>query len=218
MLQHLLEEKSNEPSMRGQPKTHKDGVPMRPITSGVGSAPHRLAKHLARPLTKCLGKMSPTHLKNSADLLEKLKGVNHKDKKMVSFDVKSLFTNVSVGGAMQALREVLDLVGDVDLPVPKDDYLRLVELCIKFGNFEFQGDEYVQINGLAMGSPLSADLAYLYMEMLEKEHFLRILGDDVNVLRYVDDTITFIPKECDTGDLLKRLSGVEPKIQFTYEE
>ena len=77
--------------------------------------------------------------------------MNHKDKKMVSFDVKSLFTNVSVGGAMQALREVLDLVGDVDLPVPKDDYLRLVELCIKFGNFEFQGDEYVQINGLAMG-------------------------------------------------------------------
>ena len=64
---------------------------MRPITSGVGSAPHRLAKHLARALTKCLGKMSPTHLKNSADLLEKLKGVNHKEKKMVSFDVKSLW-------------------------------------------------------------------------------------------------------------------------------
>ena len=54
--------------------------------------------------------------------------------------------------------------------------------------------------------------------MLGKEHFLRILGDDVTVFRYVDDTITFIPKERDTGDLLKRLSEVEPKIQFTYEE
>ena len=69
---------------------------------------------------------------------------------------------------MQALREVLDLVGDVDLPVPKDDYLRLVELCIKFGNFEFQGDEYVQVNGPAMGSSLSAVLANLYGDAIKR--------------------------------------------------
>ena len=105
-------------------------------------------------------------MKNSADLLEKLKDVNHKDKNMASFDIKSLLANVPVGEAMQALREVLNLMGDVELPVPKDDYLGLVELCIKFGSFEFQGDEYVQINGLAMGSPLSAVLADLYIEML----------------------------------------------------
>ena len=143
--------------------------------------------------------------------------MNHKDKNMVSFDIKSLLANVPVGGAMPALSEVLNLMGDVEPPVPKDDYLGLVELCIKFGSFEFQGDEYVQINGLAMGSPLSAVLADLYMEMLEKEHFLRILGDGLTVFRYVDDTIAFIPKECDTGDLLKRLNEVEPHIQFTYD-
>ena len=39
----------------------------------------------------------------------------------------------------------------------------------------------------------------------------------MTVFRYVDDTIAFIPKECDTGDLLKRLNEVEPYIQFTYE-
>ena len=50
-MQYLLEEKPTSPKMRGQPKTHKQGIPMRPITSGIGSAPHRLAKHLAKPLT-----------------------------------------------------------------------------------------------------------------------------------------------------------------------
>ena len=114
-LQYLLEEKPKPPLMRGQPKTHKVGVPMRPIT-------HRLAKHLAKPLTQCVGVMSPTHLKNSADLLQKLKNVAHRGKKMVSFDVKSLFTNVSVDGAMRALRKVLGLA-DVELPVPKEDYI-----------------------------------------------------------------------------------------------
>ena len=126
-LQYLLEEKPRPPSMRGQPKTHKEGVPMRPITSGIGSAPHRLAKHLARPLTQCLGIMSPMHLKNSTDLLAKLKNVDHRGKRMVSLDVKSLFTNVAVDGAMRALRQVLDSV-DVELPIPKDGYIKLVEL------------------------------------------------------------------------------------------
>ena len=67
---------------------------MRPITSGIGSAPHRLAKHLAKPLTQCLGVMSPTHLRNSADLLQKLKNVDHRGKKMVSFDVVAIHQRI----------------------------------------------------------------------------------------------------------------------------
>ena len=111
---------------------------MRPITSGIGSAPHRLAKHLAKPLSRCLGKISPTHIKNSADLLEKIQTVDYQ-KRMVSFDVKSLFTNIPIDGAIRALREALDLEEDIKLPIPKDDYVRLVELCLTFGCFEFQG-------------------------------------------------------------------------------
>ena len=119
---------------------------------------------------------------------------------------------------MRALKEVLDMMGNIELPVPKDDYVMLVGLCVKFGNFEFQGDEFAQINGLAMGSPLSAVLANLYMELLEKEHYLPILGDSVTMYRYVDDMIAFIPHETDIDDLLRRLNGVEPAIQLTCEE
>ena len=54
-LLHLLEEKPKPAQMRGLPKVHKAGVPMRPITSGIGSAPHRLAKCLAKPLSAVLG-------------------------------------------------------------------------------------------------------------------------------------------------------------------
>ena len=60
-LLYLLEEKPAAPSMRGVPKTHKPGNPMRPITSGVGSAPHQLAKKLAKPLSELLGKVSGSH-------------------------------------------------------------------------------------------------------------------------------------------------------------
>ena len=158
------------------------------------------------------------HLRNSADLLEKFSNFDVTGKKMISFDVKSLFTNVSIDGAIRALKEVLDLTDDIELPVRKADYIRLVELCVNFGSFEFQGEEYVQVNGLAMGSPLSAVLANLYMELLEKEHYLSILGDNVNVYRYVDDMIAFIPNECDVDDLLGLLNDVELAIQPTVEK
>ncbi|XP_076061606.1 uncharacterized protein LOC143037352 [Oratosquilla oratoria] len=69
-LLHLLEEDPKTPTIRGIPKTHKAGIPMRPITNEIGSAPHKLAKILAKPLTLALGTISDTHIRNSTDLIQ----------------------------------------------------------------------------------------------------------------------------------------------------
>ncbi|XP_076065238.1 uncharacterized protein LOC143039251 [Oratosquilla oratoria] len=68
----LLEEAPRPPLMHGLPKVHKTGMPMRPITSGIGSAPHKLAKRLAKPLSGTLGSISDAHLRNSSDLIRRL--------------------------------------------------------------------------------------------------------------------------------------------------
>ena len=60
---------------------------MRPITSGVGSAPQRLAKCHAKPLSAVLGSISCSHLKNFADLLDRLRDIDVRGNRMVSFDV-----------------------------------------------------------------------------------------------------------------------------------
>lgn len=61
-----------------------------------------------------------------------------------------------------------------------------------FGSFEFEGQEYEQIQGFAMGSPLSAGLVQLFMETLEADHYRNIEGNNVAWLRYVDDTLTLL--------------------------
>ncbi|XP_076037629.1 uncharacterized protein LOC143023045 [Oratosquilla oratoria] len=109
-LLHLLEENPCIPRMRGLPKIHKPGIPMRPITSGIGSAPHRLAKRLAKPLSNALGSISQAHLKNSTDLINRLNNVDFKGKEMASFDVKALFTSVPKEGAMEAVKEAVDKI------------------------------------------------------------------------------------------------------------
>ena len=120
-------------------------------TSGIGSAPHRLTKRLAKPLSATLCTMSDSHLRNSSDLIHRLKHVNFKEKKTASFDVKSLFTNVPVEGAMNAVNKALESFSDSDLCVRKADYVEPVNLCVNFGAFVFDGQEYTPHLGLAMG-------------------------------------------------------------------
>ena len=216
-LLRLLEEAPRPPRMRGLPKVHKAGVPMRPITSGIGSAPHRLAKVLAKPLSASLGVMSNAHLRNSSDLIQRLQQVSFDGKKMASFDIKSLFTNVPVEGAISAVKKAVEDVNDSDLCLNKVDYLELVQLCVNFGAFVFEGQEYVQHRGLAMGSPLSAVMASLYMEMLEKDEFVRIMGRNSEWFRYVDDVLVVVPRNVNIENKLRMLNRVNEYIQFTVE-
>ena len=73
------------------------------------------------------------------------------------------------------------------------------------------------MNGLVMGFPLSSFGACLYMEMLEKEHYMNIMGSATIWHRYVDDVFLAAPQEIDLKEKLEQLNAVEGRIQFTLE-
>ena len=85
------------------------------------------------------------------------------DESLVSFDVTSLFTNVpieeAVGVIRDKLREDEDLVERT--PLSPDRVAELLSLCLS-------GEFYEQRQGAAMGSPVSAVVANLYMEFFEE--------------------------------------------------
>ncbi|XP_045137175.1 uncharacterized protein LOC123519735 [Portunus trituberculatus] len=165
-----------------------------------------------------MGTISSAHLRNSTDLIERIRHVDLAGKKMASFDVKALFTNVPVVGAMKAVQKVIESVSESELPVNKTDYIKLVSLCVKFGCFTFGEEEFVQHRGLAMGSPLSAVMASLYMELLESESLVRVMGSESLWFRYVDDIIVIMPTDTNVNDKLCKLNEVNEHIQFTVEE
>ena len=45
--------------------------------------------------------------------------------------------------------------------------IRLLEFCLRSTHFVFQGQHYEQVEGAAMGSPLSPIIANIYMEDFE---------------------------------------------------
>ena len=84
------------------PKIHKPGCPLRVIISSIGSP---LATFLHNILFKSIPK-AKSYIKNSFELVEKLKRLHTTDQyKLISLDVKSLFTNVPVEIAIDCINE-----------------------------------------------------------------------------------------------------------------
>ena len=157
---------AGSPKFYGLPKIHKPGMPLRPIVSSIGAVTYQTSKEVARILKPLVGK-SEHHVKNTQDFIESIKGIRlGEDQCMVSYDVKALFTSVPTTKACiiikQRLEEDPELNQRTSLSI--DNIISLLEFCITSAYFSFQGRFYEQVEGAAMGSPLSPIVANIYME------------------------------------------------------
>ncbi len=154
------------PVLYGLPKIHKDGIPLRPILSMVGSFNHGFAKYLANILDPM--RQSKNICRDSFSLCSLIGKSNLHMAYLVSYDVDSLFTNVPVD-------EVINIILDSMFPkgtsrrefrvmgFKRLDMERALGYCLKDNNFVFNGKLYTQIDGIAMGSPLAPILADIFL-------------------------------------------------------
>ena len=188
---------------------------MRPIVSNVGTTTYNTAKYLANLRAK-LGKSYYTII-NTPDFISGLKKERIPTKyKTISFDVKSLFTNVSLDDTISIiLRKIYD-EGKIETNIPKNVMIDLLLLCIKHVHLTLNGDIHIQLDGVAMGSPLGPLLANVSMCSLEEAIVPTLKDCLVHWKRYVDDTHAYIePEKIDY--VMKKLNTYHQQIQFTYE-
>ncbi|VEL33482.1 unnamed protein product [Protopolystoma xenopodis] len=90
---------------------------------------------------------------------------------LVSFVVQSMYTNILGEKAVSALMEILEREEDIleAERIRKESLTRLINLTVRTTYFTFNSSINEQIFGLPMGSPLSALLANVYMDKLERE-------------------------------------------------
>ena len=206
------------PKLYGMPKIHKPNAPLRPIVSCCGSITYNAARYLATVLSPLVGNTIHS-VKNSKELVDKLKGlVVPPGQKLVSYDVKALFTSVPVDQALNVierkLRQDLTLPDRSELNV--DQLIQLLEYCLTTTYFEYGGEFYQQVHGAAMGSPVSPIVTNLYMEHFESIALSTAPRPPSLWFRYVDDTFV-LTHEDDVDSLTSHINNINDHIQFTTE-
>ena len=206
------------PKFYGFPKIHKAGVPLRPIVASRGSVTYYIARLVARILAPLVGK-SPRHIKNSADLVNKISKLTlEEDECLVLFDVSALFTSIPVDDALriiQALLENDETLSDRTNMSPAQ-VTSLLTLCLKTTYFVYKGEFYLQKEGAAMGSPVSPIVANLYMEDFEEKAITTFPQQFKFWGRYVDDALS-ATKLALIDPLTTHLNSIDITIQWTVE-
>ncbi|KFM60746.1 hypothetical protein X975_17887, partial [Stegodyphus mimosarum] len=96
----LIQPITNRARLYTLPKVHKTGIPFRPIVSNICTASYPFAKYLVSRFSPLLA--NNIHIaQNSSEVICKLNNISPLRHIMVSFDVKSLFTNVPVERALK---------------------------------------------------------------------------------------------------------------------
>ena len=86
---------------------------------------------------------------------------------MLSFDVKSLFTPVPLEHTIDIIIKRIYEKHEITTVFTKGEMKKLLTICTKNVHFSFNNYIYIQIDGVAMGSPLGPVIANMFMVELE---------------------------------------------------
>lgn len=234
------------PNIYGRVKTHKAGLPLRPIVNTRGSPGYFLNQIMLDHWTEFKDK-SKYNVKNSACVVDILKHIRLlPEDKFFSIDVVSMFTSINPIEAKGCIRRKIEkhkqqkMIEIGKIPGHSDEahtqrYRAKQALLAEdeisnflleaygtvntmFTELQFGDTNYKQKKGFKMGSSISALITDFYMEEILDAALAKLPVQRPKVLvKYVDDLLLVCPKE--TAELLlKILNASHRDLEFTLEE
>ena len=136
-----------------------------------GSVTYVVARVLAKVLKPLVGKSSH-HIQSTRDFVNRVREVTLLPGECFCFyDVTALFTSVPIDPALNIIKDLLkedDTLWDRTV-LSVQNIIELLGFYLHNTYFSFQHKFYEQIEGTAMGPPVSPIVANLYNEYFERE-------------------------------------------------
>ena len=200
----------------------------RPIISGTNSHTNRLSEILEKILTPLVPHLK-SYVNDDYDMLRKLPRNVDCDSDLYSFDVVSLYTNISHELGIEALSYWYDKLRDnIPRRFTKEFILQSCSFVLKNNYFQFNDEFWHQLIGTAMGTKFAPPYACLTMGYLEETKLYprlpllytpSVCSMIIELfLRYIDDCFTPWPRSLDINTFKNALNELHPDIEFTMEK
>ena len=201
----------------GNIKTHKEGNPLRLITSCCGTAIENLSEFTEFYLQPLARKL-PSFIKDTTDLLNRIEELNKtgpfpEGTLLVSWDVVSMFPNIDNNLGLTAVRKALDSRNSL---VPSTNcILEAVKICLVSNHSVFKDKFFLQIHGTAMGPKNACSYADLAMGEIDfKAKFCGPLRPSL-WWRYRDDVFDLWQQGLPALDTFTQyINSLYPTIKF----
>ena len=135
-------------------------LPLRPIVSNIGTASYFLSKYLAKLLSPL--SQSEYTVKNTKEFVQDFKRLYVPNWYHLMYHLYSPTCTIDV-----ILRRIYTQ-REIETNKTKKELKDLLILCTKNVHFSFNGQAYLQKDGIAMGLPLGPVIAGIFMVELER--------------------------------------------------
>ena len=200
------------------PKIHKEhngtfpiGYPGRPIVSASNSRTENISGFIDEILQPHVKNLD-SYVEDTADFLRKLQNVPCVSKKLflVTLDVTSLYSNIPHKDGIKAFEHFLNLKPSSS-GIFTESLCELISTVLTKNHFQFNGDNYLQTMGCAIGTKMAPSYSPLFMGKFEEDKpliWLRFLDDIFLIWEYSEEELL---------DFIKYLNAAHPSIKFTYQ-
>ena len=165
-------------------------------------------------------KALPSFLKDTTHLINELSDlIVEPNTFLVMVDVKSLYTCIPHNEGILACAESLELIKESNPNQPDTKTLiNLLEIVLKNNTFEFNGKQYIQLQGTTMGTKSALAYANIFMGKLEQTVLSSAPLQPSYYKRYIDDILILWPhSESELTKFISALNNYHPSIKFTSE-
>ena len=146
-------------------KIHKPTFVGRPIISGCSGPTERISAfvdHLIQPIAQ----QQASYLKDTTDFINFIEKIKLPSSAiLVSMDVTSLYTNIPQREGITTVCHAYGEFHQGNPPVPTGFLSEMLSLILQENSFQFNGKDYLQTHGTAMGTKMAVAFANIFMAL-----------------------------------------------------
>ena len=168
-------------------KIQKPALVGRPIISGCDGPTERLSSFVDK-LLQPIAQIQDSYLKDTTHFIRFIESTRvPRNAFLVSMDVTSLYTNIPQEEGITIVCNAYENFHANNPPIAANFLREMLSLILKENSFQFNGKDYLQTHGTAMGTKMAVAFVNIFMASIEKEILRQSVSKSLTWKRFIDD-------------------------------